>query len=311
MDRAAPLSVLVDLSRVRQNAEAIVRKVGRGVDVLATVKADAYGLGAERVSDAVGSVVRGWCVFSPLEAEGARLWERTGRGSIVLGPPAWREASQYRARGIRPAVTNVEEARRLREADPLVCVDTGMQRFTCPPEDLDAVIEAGGCREAFTHATRLEHVTKLKELVGNRGLRIHAAATSLLDEPAAWLDAVRPGYALYCGAMRVVARLVDARDGRGPAGYSGFVTSRHGVILCGYSQGLRKGPCMVNGVRRNILEVGMQSAFVELGARDKAGDEAVLLGEEVLAEDVAKAWNSSPHEVLTRMGRLSERNYVG
>jgi len=77
------------------------------------------------------------------------------------------------------------------------------------------------------------------------------------DAAAAWLDAVRPGLALYRGAARISARLVDARDTRGPTGYSGFVSStgRHGVILAGYSNAVRPGPCTVNGVRREIETV--------------------------------------------------------
>src|SRR5881396_1843730 len=95
MAMATALRVMVDLARVRQNAEEIVRKIGPRVDLLATVKADAYGLGAMRISDAIASIVHGWCVFSPVEAQQAQLWERTKKRSIVLGPPVWGEVAKY------------------------------------------------------------------------------------------------------------------------------------------------------------------------------------------------------------------------
>jgi alanine racemase len=299
--------VEIDLSRIRANVEAIQRKVG--VPVYAVVKADAYGLGATMVAQAIADAVDAWCVFIATEAVEYQLWERTRKPTICLGPPTALDPTFYVQHHVRPAVSDVAEAAALREADPLLCVDTGMQRFSCPPGQIDEAIRAGGCREAFTHAPRLEHARRLVELAGGRGLKLHAAASSLLEEKEAWLDAVRPGFAMYRGAVRVAAPLVEAKDTNGPAGYTGFVSPRVGVIICGYSNGLRKGPCLVNGRKRRILEVGMQSAFVELDPRDREGDEVVLLGDELAAEEVAEAWGCTPHEVLVRLGGAGRREY--
>ena len=57
-----------------------------------------------------------------------------------------------------------------------------------------------------------------------------------------------------------------------------FASTHHGVILAGYSHALHPGPCLVNGRRSKMIEVGMQSAFVETSAQDRPGDEVVLLG---------------------------------
>ena len=46
--------------------------------------------------------------------------------------------------------------RRGRDARPILCVDTGMQRFACAREQIDDVIRAGAIDEAFTHAVTLE-----------------------------------------------------------------------------------------------------------------------------------------------------------
>jgi alanine racemase len=123
------------------------------------------------------------------------------------------------------------------------------------------------------------------------------------------LDAVRPGLAMYRGAVRVRAPLVEAKDTKGPAGYTGFATPRVGIIVCGHSNGLRKGPCLVNGRKRRILEVGMQSAFIQLGPGDREGDEVVLLGDELTAEDVGEAWGCTPHEALVRLSSAGRKEY--
>jgi alanine racemase len=155
----------------------------------------------------------------------------------------------------------------------------------------------------------LEQVEILKHAVEGMKVKLHAAATALLNEPEAWLDALRPGLALYRAAVRVNAKLIDARDATGPAGYTGFITARHGLIRCGYSNGLRRGPCVVNGQRRKILEVGMQSAFVELGPGDRIGDEVVLLGYDLKDEEIAAAWGASPHEAMFRLAGAGVREY--
>lgn len=303
---------MIDLARVRANAEAIAGRAG--VRLLAVIKADAYGLGAREVAPAIADVVAGFCVLSLAEAAETGLWALTGKPMIALRTPgSGIPADDYTAHQVRPAVSELDQALQLADADPVLSVDVGMQRFACPAEHVEAIVGRGLVREAFTHATRFEQVDRFLELVGGRGLQLHAAGSSLLDEPRARLDAVRPGLALYRGAARVTARLVEARASRGPIGYTGWrsVTGHHGVILAGYAHGLRAGgPCIVNGERRRIPEVGMQSAFVELGPGDRAGEEVVLLGDGLTEADVASAWGVTPHEVLVRLCRLGTRSYL-
>jgi alanine racemase len=302
------VSVRIDLGRIRQNAVSVAQKTG--VDVIAVVKADAYGLGASQVAKAIGDVVSGFCVFALHEAQSAGLRELSGKPVLCLGPNSKTNVQDLIAAGARPAVWTVDEARRLRSARPIVSVDTGMQRFACPASEVAPVIEAGEIDEAFTHATRLEHVEKLLSVTRGRVSRMHAAASALLDQPRARLDAVRPGMALYRGVTRISCRLVEARDSDGPAGYSGFTAPRFGVILCGYSNGLRRGICLVNGQRRAILEVGMQTAFVELGPGDSIGDEVLLLGDGLTESEIGSAWQTSEQLVLQTLASAGIRSYV-
>jgi alanine racemase len=291
--------VSIDFSRVRDNALRIAHQTR--VPVIAVIKADAYGLGARQVVNALRDVVAGFYCFSFGEAVDARTRE-TGKTTIVIRDDD-ASVDDLRSYKVRPAVWDLDRAQRLRAARPVLIVDTGQQRFACPREQIDDVIRVGEIDEAFTHATRLEHARMLRDWCGGRGIRLHAAASSLLSEPEAWLDAVRPGLALYRDAVRVTTRLLEARDTRGPTGYGGFVSStgRHGVILGGFTAGLRPGPCHINGEARRIVECGMQTSFVEIGQYDKVGEDVVLLGDDLSVEKLGQLWGVTPHEVLWRM----------
>ena len=300
------LKLEIDLSVIRRNVEHIAKSCG--VLLLPVVKADAYGLGIEAVAETIADLAEGFCVFQAREAIAADLAERTGKRVLVLGPPEFSNAEDYIAHGLTPTVCNPGEARQLRKAHPALCIDTGMQRFACPPDDCREAMIAGDCREAFTHATQLGHVEQLNELTAHFDVKRHAAATSLLDHPQARLDAVRPGLAMYRNAVTISSPIVELHQSRGPAGYSGFTSAHHGVILVGYAHGLRKGPCLINGRKSQILEVGMQSAFVEAEPGDSVGDDVVLLGQSLQPSDIAPAWNCSPHEVLKSLTSAATRH---
>ncbi|MDB5296966.1 MAG: alanine racemase [Phycisphaerales bacterium] len=306
-------TVRIDLTRVRRNAEAV--RAAAGVPIIAVVKADAYGLGAAAVAKTLADLVDGFYVFDLAEAVAYDL-RSTGRRTIAL----WAEShdpADYLVHKVQPAVWSPDVAAALAKASPILSVETGQQRFGLPVTDaagIDAVLAAAGgaIGEAFTHATRPDQAVALTAALRGKVPKLHAAGTALIEQdPAAALDAVRPGLALYRGAVRTAARLVEVTDSNGPAGYTGFSAPRHGVILAGYSHGLRAGPCVVNGRRTRLLEVGMQSAFVECGPEDRVGDEVALLGDGVAEQDVAAAWGCTPHEVVLRMCAMGAAAYVG
>ena len=58
---------------------------------------------------------------------------------------------------------------------------------------------------------------------------------------------------MYAGAVRVLSHLVEVHQTRGPAGYSGFRAAHHGVIIAGYSNGIRPGP-RTQDARRHPLD---------------------------------------------------------
>lgn len=308
MSPSPHVAVRIDLSHIRRNAEVIAQSVP--VPLIAVVKADAYGLGAKRVAKVIEDLVDAFYVFDAAEAVEYDLYRLTGKRSIALLGES-NDASDYLAHRIHPTVWTLERANLLKRARPALSVDCGQQRFGCPADHLAEIIHQTGITEIFTHATTPAQAKQFD--VRTRGVPNsfrHAAGTALLTDPATWFDAVRPGLALYQGATRISTALIEARESHGPAGYTGFTTARHGVIRCGYSNGLRPGPCLVNQTPRRIIEVGMQSAFVELGPPDRVGDEVILLGDGLTERDVASRWQCTPQEALLRLSGAGVREYV-
>jgi alanine racemase len=299
--RSKHINVTIDLARVRASAEAIRAKTR--VALIAVIKADAYGLGAARVAEALAPIADEFAYFSVDEAR------EVGRPGLVLGPPAG-DPTEYRELRLRPTVANRKQAAKFAGLPVAINVDTGMHWFGCRPEELDDLLKCSGANEVFTHAEQLASAELLRSLCSGRQLRLHAAATALLDYPAAWLDAVRPGLALYRGAVRVTTRLTAVRAREGPAGYTRFEYPHAGIILSGYSNHLQPGPVIINGRAQRILEVGMNTSFVCVDRSDQVGDEVVLLGDELTEIEVAREFKIRPHEVLCRYTAMGVRHYV-
>lgn len=299
--RCPHVQVRINLDRVRASAEAVRRRTGAGL--IAVIKADAYGLGAPRVADTLASVVDEFAYFSVHEAR------EVGRPGLVLGPPEG-EPAEFRELNLRPAIANPQQATRFGGMPVAIKVDTGMQRFGCPPERLDDLARQCEVFDFFCHAVTVNATQRLRVACAHRGKPLHAAATCLLNEPQCWFDAVRPGLALYAGALRVSTRLQSVRPAEGPIGYTGFEAPRVGIVLAGYSNGLQAGPVMINGRRQQLLEVGMNTSFVSVTPEDRAGDEVVLLGDGITEDELSAHFNCRAHEILCRYSAMGPRYYV-
>jgi alanine racemase len=299
--RGPQVQVTINLDHVRAAAETI--RAQTGVGLIAVIKADAYGLGAAQVADTLASIVQEFAFFAVSEAR------EVGRPGLILGPPEGDPAA-YRELGLRPAVANRAAAQKFTGQRVAVKVDTGMQRFGCPPEDLDDLVARCEVEDYFSHAVTLEAIERLREACSRRGRPIHAAATCLLGQRQAWFDAVRPGLALYRGAVRVTTRLQSVRETAGPVGYTGFRWSRVGIILAGYSNLIAPAPVLINGRPQRLLEVGMNTSFVSVDPTDKPGAEVVLLGDGLTEAMLAEPLHVREHEILCRYTAMGPRHYV-
>jgi len=293
--------VTINLDQVRAAAESIRAKTGVGL--IAVIKADAYGLGAPRIADTLASVVDQFAYFSVGEAR------EVGRPGLILGPPEG-DPAEFRELNLRPAVASRAAAAKFAGMRVAIKVDTGMQRFGCRPEDLDDLVARCEVEDFFSHAVTIEAIRRLRAACGGRGRPIHAAATCLLDQPESYFDAVRPGLALYRGAVRVSTRLQSVRQTSGPVGYSGFHCPRVGIILAGYSNLLAPAPVLINGRPQKLLEVGMNTSFVSVDPRDRSGDEVVLLGDGLTEAALAAHLRVREHEILCRYTAMGPRHYL-
>ena len=299
--RSPSVQVIVDLGQVRASAESIRRRTG--VRLIAVIKADAYGLGAEQVADTLADVADEFAYFYIDEARAIR------RPGLVLGPPEG-DPDEFRALKVRPAVSTIDAAEKFKDMPVAISVDVRMQRFGCPIDQIDLLAQRCNVSEYFCHAVQVESAMRLRAACGARGKPIHAAATDLLDHPEARLDAVRPGLALYRGAVRVRTRLHTVRPTAGPVGYGGFQHSPVGIILVGYSSFLRPGPVEINGRSQQVIETGMSTSFVTVDPADQAGDEVVLLGGELTEARLAAHFGTREHEILCRYTAMGARHYV-
>ncbi|MEJ2202061.1 MAG: alanine racemase [Desulfuromonadaceae bacterium] len=143
-----PTYVEINLAALRHNLNQVRRRVASANQVLAVVKADAYGHGAEQV--ALTLQAAGADLFGVAMAEEGRVLRQVGiaRPILVLGgvyPGQERELLEF---DLTPALFSLEVARRLNQAafaSGRPCpyhlkIDTGMGRVGFRPEELDRVL---------------------------------------------------------------------------------------------------------------------------------------------------------------------------
>ncbi len=214
---------------MRANFETVRRIVGPDVGLIAMVKADGYGLGAERVVRALEPVAPwGYGVAAAAEGESLRRFGVT-RPILVTSPLPPQDVARAAAAGLTASISDLAALERWREAasstagglDYHVEVDTGMGRagFDWRETSQWGPRVTGGASDArwtgvYSHmhsadaadgaATQTQWqrfqdaVAQLP--VSREDLMVHVAnsATSL-RWPGYAADAVRPGIFLYGG----------------------------------------------------------------------------------------------------------------
>ena len=219
---------------------------GSSVEVLAVLKADAYGHGAVEVSRTLAAAGAGWFAVTDV-GEGVELRQAGLAGRIVLLEECL--AAEFDALAefnLTPTVQSVDQLRDLdawahpRESPLRIHVefDSGMGRLGLPE---GCAAEAAGLLAASSSRLRLEglstHLASSEDFAsgqtaeqaarfryildqfGARGLRpdlVHLANTAAVAyRPESWGTMVRPGLALYGGVLPAVgARIAPAFEVR-------------------------------------------------------------------------------------------------
>ncbi|HSB79466.1 MAG TPA: alanine racemase [Candidatus Methylomirabilis sp.] len=222
-----PTRVEVDLDAIASNVALACRLAGPKTQVMAVVKADAYGHGAipvARVALQTGASCLG--VAIPEEAVPLRAAGLTSR-ILVLGPIAPEQAELVAAHALEQCVSDPTQAEALDRAARThgqilslhLKVDTGMGRVGLPPKEVRVAAEKIRAlpwvrlRGLMTHfadaeneepAFALEQLRRFAEAVAllrevgiDQPIRHAANSAALLFLPEARLDLVRPGIMLY------------------------------------------------------------------------------------------------------------------
>ncbi len=167
-----PTHVEIDLEALRFNLQQVRKQVGGDRQILAIVKADAYGHGADRVSLALqGAGVDQLGVAIVEEGETLRAAGVT-RPILVLGGIYPGQESVVLDRNLTPAVFDLEVARSLDRqaaASGRICpyhlkVDTGMGRIGFRPEELPEVLRQLSALEHLTMQGVISHLALADDL---------------------------------------------------------------------------------------------------------------------------------------------------
>ena len=234
----SPTRMEVFTDALRHNFEVVRFLVGRKRDILAVIKADAYGHGAVRAAEIYRELgCRHFAVArlcEALELREAGITEYI----LILGQEPESSANAVVEHGLTCACAELSFARELsreaasrgRRAKVHIKVNTGMGRLGFLPEDVGRAAEELfslpelDVEGAFTHFAvadeerrdytdmQFERLGKALSLLEEKGriLRMRHACNSagILSHPDKYLDAVRPGIMLY-GASPV-KRLPEA-----------------------------------------------------------------------------------------------------
>jgi len=196
-----------------------------------------------------------------------------------------------------------------------------------------------GCADELDKTTTNEQTDLFMALTeGCEGERSLAASAGLLAWPNSQLDWVRPGIIMYGVSpfndrnaeqmgyqpvMTLKSHLIAVRDVKAgeSVGYGGIWTSQRdtkvGVIAIGYGDGYPRTapngtPVLVNGRKVPIAgRVSMDMLTVDLGAnaQDKVGDEAILWGKALPAEEVACHIGTIAYELVTKLTSRVDMEY--
>ena len=313
----------------------------------AVVKADAYGLGLDRVALALARAgVRQFFVAQAHEGMSLRKILGPGPPILVFSGHMAGDAGLLRAHALTPMLNSVDQMLRHVESLPGhgfgIQLDTGMNRLGMEPAEWaalrDIAIEQNpvlimshlACGDEPNHAMNRRQLNLFNELTVDLDVPLSLSATAgiLLGEPYHF-SLTRPGIGLYgglpfSGASPVVTLdlpVIQIRDlvvGE-TAGYGNAWTagrpSRIATLGAGYADGLiramsGKAQVYAEGIACPLVgRVSMDLLTVDV--TDIAGDPAVMsiLCPEQGVDDLARAAGTIGYEILTSLGPRYARMY--
>ncbi len=336
----------IDLSAVASNWRHLNAQTG--VETAAVVKADAYGLGMDRVAPALAEAgARQF--FVAVAEEGAELREILGPGpeiSIFSGHMDG-DAPLIRDADLIPMINSVDQMVRHVEAMPAgkfgVQLDTGMNRLGLEDGEWQALRDIAleqsptlilshlACADEPTHEMNLQQLEQFRSMTAGVDAPLSLAATGgLLLGSEFHFDLTRPGIGLYGGLPHVdalpvvtldipVIQIRDVAAGE-TVGYANSWTAktpaRIATISAGYADGLIRamGPnARLHADETPVPVVGrisMDLIGVDVTALDADPTSLQLIGPHQSVDTIAGFAGTIGYEILTSLGARYKREFL-
>lgn len=222
----------INLAAIKSNYQALQKKVGQA-KVAASVKADAYGLGAERVGRALyGAGCRNFFVATAGEGKALREYIGDNASIYVLNGPAPRDLTLFFGSRLKPVLNSLVQARLwadtikdVRSAPfSAIHVDTGMNRLGFSEEEFEIFSKNKALREGVNYELIMSHLacapdkshamnkSQLAQFK-RQSARLPVGPMSLCNSAGIYLgkpyhfQMVRPGISLYSNQATL-----DAKD---------------------------------------------------------------------------------------------------
>ncbi len=339
----------VDLDAIVANWRALAARGPGPARTAATVKADAYGTGIDRVGPALAAAgARRF--FVAIAEEGATLRRILGPGPEinVYGGHMPGDAGLLREAGLVPMLNSPEQAARHRESLPGhpfgVQLDSGMNRLGMEPADWAAVapdlLPLGptlltshlACADEPGHPMNAAQLAAFRAMTDGLGLPRSLAATGgVLLGPDYHFDLTRPGIGLHGAApfsegrpsVRLSLPVIQTRwlEPGETVGYGGSwtapVRTRLATLSAGYADGLiraltNRGQVFCGGIPCPIRgRVSMDLTTVEITHLDHTPERLDLICPAQSVDDIADTIGTIGYEILTALGPRYDRHYAG
>lgn len=213
--------LVVDLAALKRNYQRL-QQLAPAAEIGAAIKADGYGLGAERVGEALETVGCSTFFVATLD-EAAALTTLSPRARIyVLNGLLPATAADFHALGASPVLGNMAEIDEWAASSgsaqygAALHVDTGMTRLGLSSAEaaglaekdrlfaacrFDLVMSHLACADQPTHAKNSRQLALFREATGHLPIprRSLAASSGVFLGPAYHFDLIRAGIALYGG----------------------------------------------------------------------------------------------------------------
>ena len=343
----AQARLTIDLTALRANWRALDRKTN--CDTGAVVKASGYGLGSDRVAQALAQEgARRF--FVAIAEEGAELRRTLGPTPeiFVFGGHMAGDATLIGQARLTPVLNSLDQMLRHVESLPGhpfgIQLDTGMNRLGMEPGEWSALRDIAlaqhpqllmshlACADEPDHAMNARQLNAFHEMTdGIDAPRSLSATGGVLLGPDYHFDLTRPGIGVYGGmpfaeAAPVVTLdipVIQTRDvlPHETVGYGNTWTARAptrvATISGGYADGILraqgpKGWLWAGDTRCKILgRVSMDLIGVDVTDLTEVPESLQLLGPHQGVDVVAEAAGTIGYEVLTALGSRYSRHYIG